>query len=62
MDSTWSFLHKEMAWIKSLIKPATIRNKKLLTALIAYLNSLKNLGFGLALQQQQQEKAPRVWV
>ena len=49
------FLHQEMTWLKGLFTPDTIRNPKLFASLYAYLNSLEMLGFGLALQQQEEE-------
>ena len=58
-------MHQEMTWLKGLFTPETIRNPKLFAALYAYLNSLEMLGFGLALQQQEEEyerKARRTWV
>ena len=63
MEQTWAFLHKEMEGIKKLVKkPSTIRDRKLLKAVLAYVNCIEDMGFALALEQQkQQQKAPRVW-
>ena len=65
MDEAWITMEQEMAWIKSLLKPANIRNKKKLRAIMSYLDAVERFGLGLALQQQeeQQRRAPRaVWV